>query len=151
MQEEAEAPFDLTKGPLLRTKLLQLAEDDHVLLLTMHHIVSDGWSVQVFIRELAFFYEGFCEGKSPVLADLMWQYTNFSVWQRQWLQGKVLAEQLGYWKQKLAGIPPVLELPLDRPRPPFKTFNGATVAFHVPEKLAQQVVQLGRRRGQRCS
>jgi amino acid adenylation domain-containing protein len=147
MREEAEAPFDLTKGPLLRTQLLRLSEDDHILLLTMHHIVSDGWSVQVFIRELAFFYGGFCEGAKPELADLSWQYTNFSTWQRQWLQGKVLAEQLGYWKQKLAGIPPVLELPLDRPRPPFKTFNGATVAFHVPKKLAQQVVQLGRREG----
>jgi amino acid adenylation domain-containing protein len=147
MREEAEAPFDLTEGPLLRTQLLRLAEDDHILLLTMHHIVSDGWSVQVFIRELAFFYEGFCEGKKPSLADLSWQYTNFSLWQRQWLQGKVLAEQLGYWKQKLAGIPPVLELPLDRPRPPFKTFNGASVAFHMQEKLAQEVVQLGRREG----
>ncbi len=147
MREEAEAPFDLTKGPLLRTQLLRQAEDDHILLLTMHHIVSDGWSVQVFIRELTFFYEGFCAGKKPGLPDLSWQYTNFSSWQRQWLQGKVLAEQLGYWKQKLAGIPPALELPLDRPRPPFKTFNGATVAFNVQEKLAQQVVQLGRREG----
>lgn len=147
MQEDAEAPFDLTKGPLLRTQLLRLAEDDHILLLTMHHIVSDGWSIQVFIRELAFFYEGFCEGKKPAIADLSWQYTNFSTWQRQWLQGTVLAEQLGYWKQKLSGIPPVLELPLDRPRPPYKTFNGASVAFHIPKKLAQQVVQLGRREG----
>jgi len=145
MQEEAEAPFDLTKGPLLRTQLLRLAEDDHILLLTMHHIVSDGWSIRVFIRELGFFYEGFCKGQKPGLADLSWQYTNFSVWQRQWLQGNVLTEQLGYWKQRLAGIPQVLELPLDRPRPPYKTFNGASVAFRVPEKLAQQVVQLGRR------
>lgn len=147
MREEAEAPFDLTKGPLLRTQLLRLAEDDHILLLTMHHIVSDGWSIQVFIRELGFFYEGFCQSNKPGLADLSWQYSSFSAWQRQWLQGKVLAEQLGYWKQKLAGIPPVLELPLDRPRPPYKTFNGASVAFHVPEKLAQGVVQLGRREG----
>jgi amino acid adenylation domain-containing protein len=147
VREEAEAPFDLRKGPLLRTKLLRLAENDHILLLTMHHIVSDGWSVQVFIRELAFFYEGFCAGKKPVLADLSWQYTNFSAWQRQWLQGNVLAEQLGYWKQKLAGIPPVLELPLDRPRPPYKTFNGASVAFHVSQKLTQEVIQLGRREG----
>jgi amino acid adenylation domain-containing protein len=147
MREDAESPFDLTKGPLLRTQLLRLAEDDHILLLTMHHIVSDGWSIQVFIRELAFFYEGFCEGKKPRLADLSWQYTNFSTWQRQWLQGTVLAQQLGYWKQKLSGIPPVLELPLDRPRPLYKTFNGASVAFHIPEKLAQQVVLLGRREG----
>jgi len=147
MREAAEAPFDLSKGPLLRTQLLRLAEDDHILLLTMHHIVSDGWSIQVFIRELGFFYEGFCEGKKPGLADLSWQYTNFSTWQRQWLQGNVLTEQLGYWKQKLAGIPPVLELPLDRPRPPYKTFNGASVAFRVPKKIAQEVVQLGRREG----
>jgi amino acid adenylation domain-containing protein len=147
MREEAEAPFDLTKGPLLRTELLRLAEDDHILLLTMHHIISDGWSIQVFIRELGFFYEGFCDGQKPGLADLSWQYTNFSVWQREWLQGNILIEQLGYWKQKLAGIPPVLELPLDRPRPPYKTFNGASVAFRVPKKMAQEVVQLGRREG----
>jgi amino acid adenylation domain-containing protein len=147
MQEAAEAPFELSKGPLLRTQLLRLAEDDHILLLTMHHIVSDGWSIQVFIRELGFFYQGFCEGNNPGLAELSWQYTNFSAWQRQWLQGNVLTEQLGYWKQKLAGIPPVLELPLDQPRPPYKTFNGASVAFRVPRKMAQEVVQLGRREG----
>jgi len=147
MREEAEAPFDLSTGPLLRTQLLRLAEDDHILLLTMHHIISDGWSIQVFIRELGFFYEGFCVGQKPGLAELSWQYTNFSMWQRQWLQGNVLTEQLGYWKQKLAGIPPVLELPLDRPRPPYKTFNGASVSFRVPKKIAQEVAQLGRREG----
>jgi amino acid adenylation domain-containing protein/non-ribosomal peptide synthase protein (TIGR01720 family) len=145
--EEAQQPFDLAKGPLLRATLLQLGEAEHVLLLTMHHIVSDGWSMGVLIRELAALYEAFSTGKPSPLPELPIQYADFAHWQRQWLQGEVLAAQLSYWQQQLTGAPALLELPTDRPRPGVQTFRGATQFLALPEPLSQKLKTLSQRSG----
>jgi len=145
--EEAEQPFDLARGPLLRTQLLRLAPAEHVFLITMHHIVSDGWSVQVFIRELTTLYDAYSRNRRSPLPDLSMQYADFAVWQRQWLQGSVLSEQLDYWKEQLADPPRLLEFPADRARPVYKTFNGAALDFHIPQALTEEIVQLGRGEG----
>jgi amino acid adenylation domain-containing protein/non-ribosomal peptide synthase protein (TIGR01720 family) len=144
--DEARRPFDLARGPLLRARLLVLGEEDHVVLLTMHHIVSDGWSMGVLIREIAALYEAFVAGKPSPLAPLAIQYVDFAQWQRQWLEGERIQEQLSYWKQKLAGAP-ALELPLDRPRPPVQTFHGASHRFALPEDLAAGIRRLCRAQG----
>src|SRR6476469_4768333 len=122
--EEARRPFDLASGPLLRAALLRLGEQDSVLLLTMHHIISDGWSMGVFFRELSALYAAFATGQDSPLPPLPIQYADFATWQRGWLQGAVLAKQLGYWKRRLAGLP-LLALPTDRPRPAAPSFQGA--------------------------
>jgi hypothetical protein len=127
-QTEAKTPFDLTKSPLLRVKLLKLQPEKHILLVNMHHIISDGWSTGVFIREFSHLYRAFAMGEAPTLPDLSIQYADFAVWQRQWLQGKVLATQLEYWKQQLAGAPTLLTLPTDCPRPAIQTFQGKIVS-----------------------
>ncbi|HEX8843166.1 MAG TPA: condensation domain-containing protein, partial [Pyrinomonadaceae bacterium] len=115
--EESERPFDLARGPLLRTTLLRLSERESLLLLTMHHIVSDGWSMGVFTNELWRLYEAFSAGETSPLEELPIQYADFAVWQRQWLTGEVLEQQLEYWREQLAGAPAVLELPTDKVRP----------------------------------
>ncbi|HVR96499.1 MAG TPA: amino acid adenylation domain-containing protein, partial [Thermoanaerobaculia bacterium] len=125
-REEARRPFDLQRGPLLRLALLRLGDREHVLLLTLHHIVSDGWSMGVLLREIAALYAG------AVLPELPVQYADFAVWQRRWLEGEVLEAQLAYWKGQLAGAPRVLELPLDRPRPAVQTFGGAVLPVRLP-------------------
>ena len=104
--EEGQRPFDLSRGPLLRMQLVRLSEDDHVLIYNMHHIVSDGWSMGIFVEELAALYPAFVAGEPSPLAPLPIQYADFSQWQRQWVQGEVLEEQLAYWKGQLAGLPP---------------------------------------------
>ncbi|NPC83010.1 non-ribosomal peptide synthase/polyketide synthase, partial [Pyxidicoccus fallax] len=139
---EAAEPFDLVRGPLLRATLLRLEETEHVLLLTMHHIVSDGWSMSVLVRELAALYEAALSGEAPRLAPLPVQYADYAVWQRDWLRGEVLEEWLGYWKQQLSGAPHALELPTDRPRPPVQTFNGAAHSFTFPRELSEQLEAL---------
>ena len=116
--EETQQPFDLTRGPLFRFRLVRLAAEQHILLLTMHHIISDGWSLGVLGRELAALYQAYSTGQSSPLAELGIQYADFAVWQREWLQGEVLEKQLAYWREQLGGELPVLELPIDRPRPP---------------------------------
>ena len=115
--EEALRPFDLSGGPLLRVTLLRLDRQEHVLLLTIHHIVSDGWSTAVLFRELSALYAAYSTGKPATLPELSIQYVDFAAWQREWLQGEVLEKQLSYWKKQLAGAPARLELPTDRPRP----------------------------------
>ena len=117
MRREGEAAFDLARGPVLRIKLLKLGERDHVLLRTMHHIVSDGWSQGVFDREFKTLYEAYREGRENPLPPLGVQYADFALWQRSWLEGGELDKGLAYWKEQLAGIPERLELPADRPRP----------------------------------
>lgn len=124
--KEAQQPFDLAEVPLLRVTLLCLTPESHVLLLTIHHIISDGWSTQIFVREVAALYEAFSTGAPSPLPELTIQYADFAHWQRQWLRGEVLEAQVAYWKRQLAGIPPLLELPSDRPRPPVQTFQGKT-------------------------
>jgi amino acid adenylation domain-containing protein len=145
--EEARKPFNLSEGPLLRVKLLRLATDDHVLLITMHHIVSDGWSIKVLIREIGELYEAYANGRETAFPELPIQYADFASWQREWLQGERLEEQLSYWRAQLADAPPLLELPTDRPRPTFKTFHGADVTLSFSKKLSEEVAQLSRREG----
>src|SRR5262249_38054349 len=135
--EEASRPFDLTRGPMLRALLLRLAEDEHVLLLTAHHISADGWSVRVFMRELATLYEAYSNEQASPLLELPVQYADFSIWQRQYLTGDVLAAQLAYWKRQLGGNLPVLSLPVDRLRPQTRTFGGATESLRLSAELSE--------------
>ena len=128
---EAQKPFDLGQDYLIRASLLQLSETDHVLLLTMHHIVSDGWSTGIFIKELTALYTAFSQGQPSPLTELPIQYADFAIWQRKWLQGEVLQTQLNYWKQQLGGNLPILELPTDCPRPAIQSNNGAIQHFPI--------------------
>src|SRR5438876_6669617 len=146
--EEAEWLFDLATGPLLRAELLRLAEEEHVMLLTMHHVVSDGWSVGVLVREVAALYEAFSQGRpSSPLEELAVQYSDFAVWQRRWLHGDVLERQLSYWREQLSDLPPLLELPTDRLRPRTQTCNVATQRFVLLERLSQDLRRLSRDEG----
>jgi amino acid adenylation domain-containing protein len=144
---EAQMPFDLARGPLLRVKLLQLGDAEYIVLLTMHHIISDGWSIGIVIRELALLYMAFAKDLPSPLPELPIQYVDFAVRQRQWLQDQVLELQLSYWKQQLQGAPATLELPTDRPRSPTQTFRGATMPFRVPLALSQALHALSQREG----
>jgi amino acid adenylation domain-containing protein len=124
MHEEGGQAFDLARGPMLRMKLLKLSEHDHILLRTMHHIVSDGWSEEIFNRELTLLYEALRAGRENPLQPPALQYADFALWQRAWLEEEALAQGLSYWKRQLAGIPEQLDLPTDRPRPPLQTFRA---------------------------
>ncbi|HEX2271889.1 MAG TPA: amino acid adenylation domain-containing protein, partial [Pyrinomonadaceae bacterium] len=144
---EAAEPFDLSHGPLLRVKVLRLSESEHVLLLTMHHIISDGWSMAVLMQELIALYDVYSRGESSSLPELPIQYADYAVWQREWLQGEVLAEQLEYWRQQLRGAPAVLELPADRARPKVQSYRGATEVFALSEELSERLKQVSRAQG----
>ena len=143
-QIEAKRPFDLARGPLIRTTLLRLAEDDFLFLLTMHHIVSDGWSTGVLIRELAALYPAFMAGKPSPLPELRIQYPDFAAWQRKVLQGEQLDKQLDYWREALAGMPTTLKLPTDRPRPSLQTYAGRVYTFALPPELSEQLKTMSR-------
>ncbi|HEX8560546.1 MAG TPA: condensation domain-containing protein [Pyrinomonadaceae bacterium] len=145
--EEALRPFDLGVGDLLRVKVLRLAEDEHVAMLTVHHIASDGWSMGILTRELAALYEAFGRGRPSPLPELPIQYADFAVWQREYLTGEALERELKYWRSQLEGAPPALELPTDRPRPAAQTFNGAKHRFDAPPELAEGLKALSRREG----
>ncbi len=147
VHEEARRPFDLTTGPLLRLVLLRLSDAEQVLVLAMHHIISDGWSLGVLLRELRELYTAFAAGRTPSLPALPVQYADYAQWQRQWLRGEVLETQLGFWREQLAGAPSALELPTDRPRPSVQTFRGAIHRLHLPQELAEGLRQLGQREG----
>ncbi len=147
VKEEAQYPFDLSEDTLLRVKLLQLQQSEHVLLLVMHHIISDGWSLGIFIRELSALYQAFCWQEPSPLPELLIQYADFAYWQRQWLSGEVMETQLNYWQQQLAGAPSLLELPTDRPRPPQQTFRGSAVEFKLSSELTQKLVALSQKSG----
>jgi amino acid adenylation domain-containing protein len=147
MRAEAGRPFDLGSGPVIRVRLLRLAEEEHVVLLTLHHIVSDGWSMGVLIREIATLYEAYNSGRPSPLAGLPIQYADFAHWQRELLQGEVLEAQLSYWRGQLAGAPPMLELPTDRPRPAMQSFRGATQNFAVSGRLTESLESLSRSEG----
>jgi len=127
VRREWKEPFDLAKGPVLRLRLLRLGRNDHVLLRTFHHIVSDGWSVSVFNREFMVLYEAFCAGRENPLPLLSIQYADFALWQREWLNEEALRRDLDYWKNQLAGIPDQLAFPRDRPRPEMPTFVAGRV------------------------
>lgn len=145
--EEVQQPFDLSQVPLLRAKLLRLQPEAHMLLLTLHHIISDGWSVGILIRELAVLYEAFSSGQRSPLPELPIQYADFASWQRQCLQGEVRETQLAYWKQQLGGILPPLQLPTDRPRPAIQTFQGAKQSLAFSKALTETLKALNQQEG----
>ena len=139
--EEARTPFDLANGPVIRAKLLRLDLQDYILLLSMHHIVSDGWSLGILFQELGTLYMSFAAGQPSPLPELPIQYADFAVWQRGWLQGGVLDNQLSYWRRQLTGLPK-LDLPADRPRPAMPSFRGSTFPLHVPAGLTVSLKRL---------
>ncbi|HJX26289.1 MAG TPA: condensation domain-containing protein, partial [Thermoanaerobaculia bacterium] len=145
--EEAVRPFDLARGPLLRGGLLRLDEGRHVLALTLHHIVSDGWSLGLLIRELAALYPAFAAGRPSPLPELAVQPADFAVWQRSWLQGETLETEIAWWRRRLAGLPPLLELPTDRPRPAVRSHRGATRPVRLPAGLTRRMEALARSEG----
>ncbi|MEH2381704.1 MAG: amino acid adenylation domain-containing protein [Nostoc sp.] len=144
---EAAKPFNLATDSLIRGTLLALSDSEHVLLLTMHHIVSDGWSIGVFIQELTTLYYAFVEGKPSPLPELPIQYADFALWQRQWLQGEELQKQLNYWQKQLAGAPALLELPTDYPRPAVQTFRGGRQSLQLSKILTEGIQTLSRQEG----
>ncbi len=146
-EREAGQPFDLAAGPLLRARLLRLADDENVLLIALHHIVSDGWSMGVLFRELATLYEAFSNHQTITIPELPVQYADYAAWQRDWLQGEELEDQVSYWKKQLDGAPVVLDLATDRPRPPIQTFAGARRYTALSESLVQRLRALSNREG----
>ncbi|RYZ33360.1 MAG: non-ribosomal peptide synthetase, partial [Myxococcaceae bacterium] len=144
---EFRRPFNLEQGPVIRALLMKLGAEDHVLVLHLHHIVSDGWSLGVLVREVTTFYEAFRHGQTPALPELPVQYADYAVWQRNWLQGDVLEAQLGWWKQQLAGASHVLDLPTDKPRPAVATQRGDAVSVRLPRVLSEQVEALAQKEG----
>lgn len=147
LKEAAETPFDLSNGPLVRAALVSLSQHDHIFLVVMHHIVSDGWSLVLFFQELSAIYEAFAGGHESPLDELSAQYADYACWQRDWLQGEVLEKQIGYWKKQLGGELPVLELPSDRPRPAVQTFRGERQWLVLPESLTKSLQTLSQREG----
>ncbi|MEH1828477.1 MAG: amino acid adenylation domain-containing protein [Nostoc sp.] len=147
--QESQLLFNLAQGPLLRTTLLQLSKQQHVLLFTMHHIVSDGWSMGLLVKEVTALYEAFCQEKPSPLAKLPIQYADFAVWQRQWLQGEVLQSQISYWRKQLEDAPRVLDLPTDYPRSAIQAFRGATYSFELSQELSVALNKLSQQ--QRCT
>jgi amino acid adenylation domain-containing protein len=145
--DEAQRPFDLQQGPLVRAQLLQLGSEEHVLLLSLHHIIGDGWSVGLLIRELGALYPAQRTQQPSPLRELAIQYADYAEWQRQWLQGETLDAQLSFWKAQLADAPAVLNLPLDRPRPAVQSFDGADYAVRLPVELTQALHALSRQSG----
>ncbi len=143
----ARQPMDLAHGPLLKVALLRLGDREHALMVVMHHVVSDGWSAGNFIRELTALYAAGVTGEAPALPELPVQYADFAAWQRGWLRGEVLERQIAYWKRRLTGAPPILELPADGPRPEVQTFRGATLERSLPPAESRLLRELSRRQG----
>ena len=145
--KEAQQPFDISNDHLLRVKLLRLGKQEHILLMTMHHIVSDGWSTGALVEELTKIYKAFCNGLPSPLEKLPLQYVDFAAWQRQWLQGEVLETQISYWLKQLGNAPKVLELPTDHRRPAIQTFRGANYSFKLSEELSTALNKLSQQQG----
>jgi len=146
LADEAQRLFDLERGPLFRARLYRLGEQDHVLQVSLHHIIADGWSLGVLVRDLGLLYAGYASGQEPSLPELPIQYADYAAWQREQLQSQTLQESVGYWRGKLAGLA-TLELPTDHPRPAAPTFEGALHTFLVPASLASRLIELGREEG----
>ena len=154
-EEEAEArarvevqkPFNLATGPLFRACLLKLSEQDYIAVVTMHHIISDAWSMRVFFQEMAILYASFAQNRQSPLPDLPIQYADFAAWQRAWLSGEVLERQLAYWRETLSDSQTLLDLPTDRPRPAVQTANGANLTFTLPPDLSEKLQAFSRREG----
>ena len=147
VSEEAQRPFNLTQGPLLRVTLIKLARHDHVLMTTIHHIISDGWSSAIFNRELGSLYNSITQGCTADLPDLPVQYVDYAQWQRERMQGEVLEKLLDYWRNQLEGAPPLLELPTDRPRPAIQTFRGGRRSAILPHALCDELTKLSQGEG----
>src|SRR5215510_5635543 len=145
--ENLRQPFDLVNGPLIRAALLRLNVEDHVLMLAMHHIISDGWSISVLVNELAALYNSLSIGAPSELPNLHIQYADYAQWQRSWLTGKVFDVQLDYWKMRLEGAPPILEVPTDRPRPSIQSSRGSLEHFIVVEDVVRGLRELGQQEG----
>jgi amino acid adenylation domain-containing protein len=145
--EESLRPFDLARGPLLRATLVRLSPTRHVLLMTMHHIVSDAWSMEILMRELGALYGAFSRGQPSPLATPALEYVDYAAWQRQWLRGAALERQLSWWRKQLAGAPASLSLPTDRPRPAVQTYRGAALPFELPPTLSASLASLCRQEG----
>ncbi|UJT96764.1 condensation domain-containing protein [Pseudomonas aeruginosa] len=146
-QRESLQPFDLCEGPLLRVRLIRLGEERHVLLLTLHHIVSDGWSMNVLIEEFSRFYSAYATGAEPGLPALPIQYADYALWQRSWLEAGEQERQLEYWMARLGGGQSVLELPTDRQRPALPSYRGARHELQLPQALGRQLQALAQREG----
>lgn len=144
VRDQGRRAFDLSKAPLLRATMIHLSPRLHRLLLTMHHILGDEWSMEVVHQELQRLYEAFSTERPSPLPELPIQFADFASWQREWLKGEVLESQTSYWKKELAGAPSILELPTDKPRPAAQSFRGATETFQIPGKLVEQLKMLGR-------
>jgi len=147
VREDSHQPFDLSCGPMLRARLLRLDEEEYVVLLTMHHIVTDGWSRAVLLREVATLYRAFVVGEPSPLPELEIQYADYAVWQRRWLQGEELERQISYWREQLKGAPSVLRLPLDHPRPAVQTHQGAHYRFRLDPEVSRRLKQVSREAG----
>ena len=143
---DAHTSFDLINGPLLRTRLIRLSSTEHVMIVSMHHIIADGWSMGVFIREMALLYDAFTQDRPTPLQDLKIQYADYSLWQREWLAGERLERQLSYWKTRLDGVP-VLELPTDYPRPPMHTYQGANLHFKLDVETSRALNDVAKKQG----
>ena len=138
-EAEVQTPFDLETGPLLRVRLLKCAARDHALLVTMHHIVSDGWSMRILVDEFVRLYDAYAQGRRPELPELPIQYADYAIWQRAWLEAGESERQLAYWKDKLGDTHPALELPLDHPRPAAQSYRGASHAFDIDPDLTRRL------------
>jgi amino acid adenylation domain-containing protein len=147
VQAEAQQVFVLSQGPLFQPRLLKLEAEEHVLMMTMHHIISDGWSMRLLFKELSIFYDCCLRGEDSPLEELPVQYADYAIWQRDYLQGEVLGRQLHYWKGQLSGAPAVIELPTDRPRPAVQGYRGSTQIFSVTEQLSAEVKAFSQREG----
>ena len=147
VQEESQRPFDLTQGPLLRGCLLRLGEQEHILLVTLHHIISDGWSLGVLVHELAVLYDAFATGAPSPLPELPIQYADFASWQRQWQHDAMMEAQLAYWKEQLHDPLPVFELPTDHPRGTSVYFAHSTSASELPKALFEALKDLSQQEG----
>ena len=147
ISEESQRPFELSAGPLFRAALVQLSQEEHILVVVMHHIITDGWSLGVFTRELEALYAAFSEGKPSPLPDLPVQYADYAAWQRERLQGEVLEGQIAFWKKKLEGKLEVLQLPSDRLRPPVQTYRGPKQPFELPADLGEELRGFSKRQG----
>src|SRR2546425_1126787 len=144
LDAEARRPFDLSSDLMIHATLVRLGKEDHTLLLVIHHVACDGWSIDILFRELAALYEALSNHRPSPLPDLPIQYADFAVWQRQRLQGEIVQSQLYYWKEQLSGIP-VLELPTDRPRPAVQTFRGKRQSLALPKKMSDELKVLSRK------
>jgi amino acid adenylation domain-containing protein len=145
--QEVQRPFDLTQGPLIRILLLQLGTEEYLLLLTLHHIIADGWSLSVLYEELATLYQAFSTGQRSPLPDLPIQYADFALWQQEWLQGEALSNPLAYWKQQLAGAPATLDLPTDRPHPTVPRSQGSVYCITLPTSITHALNVLSLQEG----